>query len=85
MCVLFSTRATGGFLVGVSLWLMLASSALAGPVEQALALQNASLVVSDGRRLLIADQPDRLMVPASTMKLVTALAAIERWGLKHRF
>lgn len=50
-----------------------------------MALQDASLVVSDGRRLLIAEQPDRLLVPASTVKLVTALAAIERWGLGHRF
>ena len=50
-----------------------------------MALSDASLVVSDGRRLLIADQPDRLLVPASTMKLITALAALERWGLEHRF
>jgi D-alanyl-D-alanine carboxypeptidase/D-alanyl-D-alanine-endopeptidase (penicillin-binding protein 4) len=50
-----------------------------------MALADASLVVSDGGKLLIADQPDRLLVPASTMKLVIALAAIERWGLQHRF
>jgi D-alanyl-D-alanine carboxypeptidase/D-alanyl-D-alanine-endopeptidase (penicillin-binding protein 4) len=30
----------------------------------------------------LADQP---MIPASTMKVVTALAAIQRWGLDHRF
>ncbi|MEA3641000.1 MAG: D-alanyl-D-alanine carboxypeptidase [Lamprobacter sp.] len=85
MCVLFPSRAVTGLLLGLSLWLVFGSPAVAGPVEQAVALQDASLVVSDGRRLLIADQPDRLLVPASTMKLVTALAAIERWGLKHRF
>lgn len=85
MCVLFPSRAVTGLLLGLSLWLVLVGPAVAGPVEQAMALQDASLVVSDGRRLLIADQPDRLLVPASTMKLVTALAAIERWGLKHRF
>jgi D-alanyl-D-alanine carboxypeptidase/D-alanyl-D-alanine-endopeptidase (penicillin-binding protein 4) len=33
----------------------------------------------------IARQPDRPMVPASTMKLLTALAAIDRWGLDYRF
>ncbi|MCF7977797.1 MAG: D-alanyl-D-alanine carboxypeptidase [Chromatiaceae bacterium] len=89
MCVLFPSRAVAGSLLGLLLGLlvspMLAGVAVAGPVEQALALQDASLVVSDGRRLLIADEPDRLLVPASTMKLITALAAIERWGLEHRF
>ncbi|NEX18020.1 MAG: peptidase S13 [Halochromatium sp.] len=86
MCVSSSaSRPRAGLLVGLLLGLALVGSAIAGPVEQAQALQDASLVVSDGRQLLIADQPDRLLVPASTMKLVTALAAIEHWGLKHRF
>jgi D-alanyl-D-alanine carboxypeptidase/D-alanyl-D-alanine-endopeptidase (penicillin-binding protein 4) len=85
MSVLLAKRAVGCFLVGGLLWLLVAVPVVAGPAEQAMSLQNASLVVSDGRRLLIADQPDRLLVPASTMKLVTALAAIERWGLQHRF
>jgi D-alanyl-D-alanine carboxypeptidase/D-alanyl-D-alanine-endopeptidase (penicillin-binding protein 4) len=66
--------------------LLLSGGALsAGPVAQVKAMQDASLVVGDKARLLIADQPDRLLIPASTMKLVTALAAIERWGLGHRF
>lgn len=87
MCVLSSlpSRVVASVLVGLVLWTMLTASVAAGPVEQAMALQDASLVVSDGRRLLIAEQPDRLLVPASTVKLVTALAAIERWGLGHRF
>lgn len=71
--------------LGAVLMLSASGNALAGPIDEARALSDASLVLSDGRRLLIADQPDRLMVPASTMKLVTALAAIERWGLQHRF
>jgi D-alanyl-D-alanine carboxypeptidase/D-alanyl-D-alanine-endopeptidase (penicillin-binding protein 4) len=57
----------------------------ADPIGQALALGNASLVVEEHGRTVIADNADRGMVPASTMKLVTALAAIERWGLGHRF
>ncbi|NBC49145.1 MAG: peptidase S13 [Gammaproteobacteria bacterium] len=44
-----------------------------------------ALAVSDGRRLVIAERPDRALIPASTMKLIIALAAIERWGLAHRF
>jgi D-alanyl-D-alanine carboxypeptidase/D-alanyl-D-alanine-endopeptidase (penicillin-binding protein 4) len=57
----------------------------ADPIQRALALGDASLVVEEGGRLVIADDADRGMVPASTMKLLTALAAIERWGLGHRF
>ena len=72
-------------LVGALLWLAGLATSLAGPIEDVLALPEASLVLSDGERLLIADQPDRPLVPASTMKLVIALAAIERWGLEHRF
>ena len=49
-----------------------------------LALPGASLVVEERGRVVIAHQADRPMVPASTLKLVTALAAIDRWGLDHR-
>ncbi|MBK5930800.1 D-alanyl-D-alanine carboxypeptidase [Halochromatium salexigens] len=72
-------------LASALLWLSGLAPSLAGPVEEVLALPEASLVLSDGQRLLIAEQPDRPLVPASTMKLVIALAAIERWGLAHRF
>ncbi|MFP4280422.1 MAG: D-alanyl-D-alanine carboxypeptidase/D-alanyl-D-alanine-endopeptidase [Halochromatium sp.] len=72
-------------LVGALLWLAGLATSLAGPIEDVLALPEASLVLGDGQRLLIAEQPDRPLVPASTMKLVIALAAIERWGLEHRF
>jgi len=54
-------------------------------VVRVLRLPDASLVVEEGGRLVLAYQPDRPMVPASTMKLLTALAAIDRWGLDHRF
>jgi D-alanyl-D-alanine carboxypeptidase/D-alanyl-D-alanine-endopeptidase (penicillin-binding protein 4) len=62
-----------------------AGAATAGPIAQVSALSSASLVVSEGNRLLIAERPDLRLVPASTMKLLVALAAIERWGLDHRF
>ena len=57
----------------------------ADPIGSAMSLTNASLVVKEGGRAVIADNADRPMVPASTMKLITALAAIERWGVNHRF
>lgn len=65
--------------------LLFGGAVAAGPIAQVATLQDASLVVADNGRLVIADRPDRLLIPASTMKLVTALAAIERWGLSHRF
>ena len=59
-----------------------AASAALGRV---LAMPEASLLLEEGGREVIARQPDRPMIPASTMKIVTALAAIQRWGLEHRF
>jgi serine-type D-Ala-D-Ala carboxypeptidase/endopeptidase (penicillin-binding protein 4) len=57
----------------------------ASAVARALALPKASLLVQEAGKPVIAYQADRPMVPASTMKLLTALAAIKRWGLDHRF
>lgn len=54
-------------------------------VGSVLRLGESSLVVEEGGRLVIANNADRALVPASIMKLVTALAAIDRWGLDHHF
>ena len=62
-----------------------AATVSADPISRAVSLSNASLVVEEGGKEVISANADRPMVPASTMKLVTALAAIERWGLDHRF
>ncbi len=48
-------------------------------------LEQAALLVEASGRSVIAQRADRPLIPASTMKLLTALAAIERWGLDHRF
>jgi D-alanyl-D-alanine carboxypeptidase/D-alanyl-D-alanine-endopeptidase (penicillin-binding protein 4) len=42
-------------------------------------------MVEERGRAVIRHHPERAMVPASTMKILTALAAIDRWGLHHRF
>ena len=55
------------------------------PVRELLSLPDASLVFEQDAKLSIAHQADRPMIPASTMKVLTALAAIQRWGLDHRF
>lgn len=57
----------------------------AGPVDQIQGLAKASLLVQEGGRALVAHNADRPMVPASTMKVLTALAALETWGRDHRF
>ncbi len=62
-----------------------ATTVSADPISRAVSLSNASLVVEEGGKEVVSANADRPMVPASTMKLVTALAAIERWGLDHRF
>lgn len=55
------------------------------PVSRALKLPKASLMVEERGRIVINHNADRAMVPASTMKILTGLAAIQRWGLDHRF
>lgn len=54
-------------------------------LSRALKLPQASLSVTERGRPVISRHPDRAMVPASTMKILTALAAIKQWGLDHRF
>lgn len=49
-------------------------------------MQLAGLLVLDSHnRPIISKQPDRLFVPASTTKLVTAYLALKLWGEEHQF
>ncbi|MFY9973361.1 MAG: D-alanyl-D-alanine carboxypeptidase [Chromatiaceae bacterium] len=57
----------------------------AGPVDQVQGLSRASLLVQEVGRSLVSYNADRPMVPASTMKVLTSLAALETWGRGHRF
>ncbi|MBK1645413.1 peptidase S13 [Thiocapsa imhoffii] len=59
--------------------------AFANPVTQAQGLAQSSLLVQEQGRDLIATRPDTLRIPASTMKILTAYAALETWGRHHRF
>ena len=65
--------------------LMAPAMAANDPIARVLALPKASLVVEEGHKAVVKHNADRPMVPASTLKLVTALAAIDHWGLAHRF
>lgn len=60
-------------------------AASGGAISRAIELPEASLLVQEHGRPVISHNADRPMVPASTMKILTALAAIERWGLDYRF
>ena len=48
-------------------------------------LPNASLLFEENGKELLSKKADLPMVPASTLKLVTALAAIDKFGLDYRF
>jgi len=54
-------------------------------IAQALALPEASFMAEEAGRTVIAKNADQPMVPASTMKILTSLAAIQAWGLEHHF
>lgn len=77
----FKTLAAGIAVLAFSL----CATAAQGPIDRVLDMSRASLLVEVGGADAIARNPDRPMVPASTMKLITALAAIDHWGLDHRF
>jgi len=79
----FSAR---GWLCGLLLTMAVHPGLVAAdPIAHVLGLSQASLMVEEKGRPVIARNADRPMVPASTLKLLTALMSIERWGLDHRF
>ena len=47
--------------------------------------ENAGFILSDSESVLESRNPQQAFVPASTTKLITALLAIQHWGLEHRF
>ncbi|AFL73880.1 D-alanyl-D-alanine carboxypeptidase/D-alanyl-D-alanine-endopeptidase [Thiocystis violascens] len=57
----------------------------ADPVAQVKGMDQASLLLEERGRDLVAHHPDTPRVPASTMKLLTAFAALETWGREYRF
>ena len=84
-----------GALIGLACWLASpahAEDGLAFRLDAALASPSlrgarvAALVIDrdDGRELYVRD-PDRPMIPASNLKLLTAVAALEAFGPTHRF
>jgi D-alanyl-D-alanine carboxypeptidase/D-alanyl-D-alanine-endopeptidase (penicillin-binding protein 4) len=65
--------------------LMTAPSQASDALSRALQMDRTSLIAEENGHPAISHQADRPMIPASTMKILTALAAIQRWGLQHHF
>ena len=59
--------------------------AAADPVAQVEGMSKAALLVLDRGQPAVSHNPDLPLMPASTMKLLTTLAALETWGREHRF
>ena len=57
-----------------------------GALQSISSLNSSSLLALDkNRQQLIAKNPDKLLIPASTVKVLTALIALEHWGVHHQF
>lgn len=65
--------------------LLLSAPVAANPISQVQGLPQASLLLQEQGRDLIATRAETPRIPASTMKVLTALAALETWGRAHRF
>ena len=56
------------------------------PLTRLQELQPSALLVQDSQgQTLYEKNPDVKLTPASTIKLLTALIALQRWGASHRF
>lgn len=47
--------------------------------------KNAAIISANGQNPAISIHEDSLLLPASTLKVLTAYLAIQKWGLTHRF
>ena len=70
-----------------SLWMLSCPQTYAGTIIDSLSEIDASaLLVLDASGLpLYSKQAEQMFIPASTVKLLTALMALEYWGRAHRF
>jgi D-alanyl-D-alanine carboxypeptidase/D-alanyl-D-alanine-endopeptidase (penicillin-binding protein 4) len=78
----FGARLGGLLALALLVW---GTAALAGAVDQVQGLPKAGLLLQEGGKAVISYNPDLPLAPASTMKVLTALAAIDTWGRHHRF
>ncbi len=76
-----------GYVAGLLTLIVIAwgTPAAADPVSQVEGMSKAALLVLEGGKPAVSHNPDLPLMPASTMKLLTTLAALETWGRDHRF
>ena len=66
--------------------LLLLSVAQAGPaVDRLLAVPASALWLQQSATSAMVRNPERVLVPASTIKILTALMSLQHWGAEHRF
>jgi D-alanyl-D-alanine carboxypeptidase/D-alanyl-D-alanine-endopeptidase (penicillin-binding protein 4) len=70
----------------LTFWLVLAGASKAAPTAiKGLGPQDALLVIDPSGQIVFSHNPDQPMVPASTLKVLTSLAALHYLGATHRF
>ena len=67
------------------LLLPLGGPAQADALSQVQGFAKAGLLVQEGGQAVLSHNPDMPLAPASTMKVLTALAAISTWGRDYHF
>lgn len=72
-------------LAAVWAWILPPTAAGADPRVPGLGPRDALLLTAPDGRVLLAHQPDLPLVPASTLKVLTALAAFQHLGADFRF
>lgn len=60
-------------------------AALADAVAQVEGLSKAALLVEEGGKAVVSHNPNLPLMPASTMKVLTATAALDTWGRDYHF
>ena len=84
MCYLCQSAWTS--ILGVLLGLLWLSVAQAGPaIDRLLASPGSALWLQQSVSKAMVKNPHVAMVPASTVKVLTALISLQHWGPEHRF
>ncbi len=87
ICRLGTGPVSGRVLAGLALSCLASFTASAAALESELAKRPASglLLLNAAEQPLVSNQAERLLIPASTTKLVTGYLALDHWGRNYRF
>ena len=83
---MFLKSNTLAFAGTLSFFILLTNSWASNPLQTFESLDSSSLLVVDtNHHILRSKNADEPFIPASTVKILTALIALEHWGGNHRF